>query len=260
MNRSPEELASIACATAEEAAQLALRSFRGQLRVSKKGRTDLVTEVDLASERFIRQRLSELAPEIPVCAEEEGGERATERVFYVDPLDGTTNYVHGHPFWCVSIGVLEHDEAIAGAVVAPSLGLVWTGFLGGEASRNGAPCRVSDTRDLDDALIATGFPQDRATEPHNNFGSFVRVKRAARGVRRCGSAAIDLCFVGDGTYDGYWERALNAWDLAGGAAVVLAAGGRLTAMDGGRAQLAVGHVVASNGVIHDDLLRLASDG
>jgi myo-inositol-1(or 4)-monophosphatase len=140
--------------------------------------------------------------------------------------------------------------------VAPVLGLTWTGFQGGTAQRGDAACHVSETEQLEEALVATGFPTDRETAPGNNFDSFVRVKKVAQGVRRCGAAAIDMCLVADGTYDGYWERRLHAWDLAAGAAVLLAAGGKLTGLDGGPANLRVGHVIASNGKIHAALQAL----
>ncbi|MEB2312483.1 MAG: inositol monophosphatase family protein [Sorangiineae bacterium] len=251
---SPEELARLAHEVAREAGALVLTGWRRHPRATLKARADLVTEYDLRSERLIRARLGERAPDLPIVAEEEGGEPARGPTFYVDPLDGTTNFVHGHHFWAVSVGVLEGGEPVAGAVVAPALGVSWTGYRGGPALRDGAPCRVSATAALEDALVATGFPVDRARSPDDNFDSFVRVKRAAQGVRRCGAAAIDLCLVADGTYDGYWERRLHAWDLAAGAAVLLAAGGRVSALDGGPARLEVGHVIASNGLIHDALV------
>jgi myo-inositol-1(or 4)-monophosphatase len=256
VTRTPEELSQIALEVAREAAGLLMKGFRSRPQAAEKARADLVTEWDLESERLIRKRLSERAPELGLVAEEGGGEKGSGPVFYCDPLDGTTNFVHGHPFFAVSIGVLESGVPIAGAVVAPCLGLVWQAHRGGRAKRNGEPCRVSETSALSESLLATGFPSDRSREPESNLETFVRVKKQARGIRRCGSAAIDLCLVADGTYDGYWERHLNGWDLAGGAAVVLAAGGRLTALDGGRVVLEVGQIVASNGRIHEALLGL----
>ena len=117
---------------------------------------------------------------------------------------------------------------------------------------------MSETSEIEQALVATGFPYDRSRAPDDNFGSFVRVKRVAQAVRRCGSAAVDLCLVADGTYDAYWERRLNAWDVAAGAAVVLSAGGKLTALDGGPVNLSVGHLIASNGHVHEALQGLLS--
>ena len=252
MTRSPEELEQIAFEVASEAAQVLYAGFRKQPAVREKGRADLVTEYDLASERLIRQRLAERSPELAVVGEEQGGTPAAGDglTWYCDPLDGTTNFVHGHFFFCVSVGVAEAGVPIAGAVVAPALASHWRGFRGGPALRNGQPCRVSDTAELEQALVATGFPTDRSDAASNNFSAFTRVKPRVRGVRRCGSAAIDLCLVADGTYDAYWERRLNAWDLMAGSALVLAAGGRVSALDGTPPDLSVGHVLASNGRIH----------
>jgi myo-inositol-1(or 4)-monophosphatase len=255
---TPEELAQIAFEVATEAAALLLTGFRKRPAVTEKGRADLVTEFDLASERLIRERLAERAPGLAIVAEEQGGSAApgAGRTWYCDPLDGTTNFVHGHQFFCVSIGVAEAGKPIAGAVVAPALGTHWVGFSGGQALRNDEPCRVSETRELDHALIGTGFPSDRSQAPSNNFDAFMRVKQRVRGVRRCGSAAIDLCLVADGTYDAYWERRLNAWDVMAGSALVLAAGGEISALDGTPPDLSVGHIIASNGRIHRALLAL----
>ncbi|HEX7453616.1 MAG TPA: inositol monophosphatase family protein [Polyangiaceae bacterium] len=258
MTRSPEELAQIAFEVATEAAQILLGGFRKHPQVTEKGRADLVTEYDLASERLIRQRLAERTPEIAIVAEEQGGKAATGNAltWYCDPLDGTTNFVHGHFFFCVSIGVAQAGRPIAGAVVAPALSSHWRGWDGGPALRNGEPCRVSSTSQLGNALVATGFPSDRTQAATNNFGAFTRVKPLVRGVRRCGSAALDLCLVADGTYDAYWERRLNAWDVMAGSALVLAAGGTVSALDGTPPDLSVGHILASNGRIHSQLLPL----
>jgi myo-inositol-1(or 4)-monophosphatase len=151
---------------------------------------------------------------------------------------------------------LEQGQPLAGAVVAPALGLSWLGYEGGTALRSGEVCHVSETSELEQALVATGFPPDRQTAPANNLDTFVRVKKVVRGVRRCGSAALDLCLVADGTYDAYWERRLNTWDVAGGAAVLRAAAGTLTALDGGPVDLSIGHLIASNGRVHGALQRL----
>jgi len=141
-------------------------------------------------------------------------------------------------------------------VVAPSLGLAWHGWVGGRALRNGEGCHVSGTDDLRNAMLATGFPYDRRTSQDNNFSQFLALKRVALGVRRCGSAAIDLCLVADGTYDGYWEMKLRPWDIAAGAALVLAASGQVTAYDGAPLDLLRGEIVASNGRIHERLLHV----
>jgi myo-inositol-1(or 4)-monophosphatase len=252
-----EQLTRVALEVAEEAARLVHGAYRGAFRTSLKGRADLVTEYDVKSEQLIRARLAERTPALRVVGEEQGGE-ADGPTWFCDPIDGTTNFVHGHPFFCVSIGLLDRGAPLLGAVVAPALDLRYAGSVGGAALRNGAPCRVSDTRSVGDALLATGFyPGDTgAISLRDNIASFERVLQKARGVRRCGSAALELCMTADGTYDAYWERTLNAWDVAGGAAIVLAAGGRISDLAGGPPDLAAGNIIASNGHVHDELRAL----
>lgn len=264
--RSAPELTRIALAVAEEAGALVLAGWRSPLAITRKGRTDLVTDRDLASEALLRQRLAELTPELPMVGEEADGEPAVRaprpgRVWYCDPIDGTTNYAHGHPHWCVSVGLLEDGEPLVGAVVAPVLRTHWTGYRGGPALRNGEAIHVSDTTDVTDAFVATGFPYgDREREPDNNFASFARVKQVVQAVRRCGSAALDCCLVAEGTYDGYWERVLKPWDVAAGLAIVLAAGGRCTHLDGSPARLERGELLVTNGRLHDALGRWVRGG
>jgi myo-inositol-1(or 4)-monophosphatase len=188
-------------------------------------------------------------------AEEQGG-TPSGLTWYVDPLDGTTNFVHGHPFFAVSIGLYRGAEAVLGVVVAPALGLAWSGGPGLGAFRNESRCSVSTVDDLARSLLATGFPPNRDVSPDNNFDTFTRVKQRVQGVRRCGSAAIDCCLVADGTYDGYWERSLHVWDLAAGCAIALGAGAKLTSLVGGVADLTVGNIVLSNGLIHDEIVGM----
>lgn len=255
-----QELAVIALEAAEEAAALLLRAYRSRPHADKKGRKDLVTEFDRASEALLIERLAQKAPGIPIVGEEGSArdDKRTGPVWYVDPLDGTTNFVHGHPFYCVSVGLLWDDRPVVGAVVAPSLATRWTGWLDhagrGEATRNGEPCRVSRIDSLIDSLVATGFSPS-GSGPDDNFEAYMRIKRAAQGVRRCGSAALDLCLVGDGTYEAYWERRLHPWDVAAGGAIALASGARITALAGGAPDWHIGHLAASNGHIHDALLE-----
>jgi myo-inositol-1(or 4)-monophosphatase len=266
------ELSRAALGAAEEAAAVVRAGFRSRPRAEEKGAHDLVTEFDRASEDLLLARLGELTPGVPVVGEEHAaagtapGRRGL--VWYVDPLDGTTNFVHGHPFWCVAVGLMDDDAPVAGAIVAPELGLRWVGWRApwgagapalGDARRNGEPCAVSATAALGQAMVGTGFPPSRDVAPANNFDAFMAVKRRAQAVRRCGSAAVDLCLVADGTYDGYWERRLHAWDVVAASAIVLAAGGSITALDGGPPNYHIGHIVASNGRIHGELVRLVSE-
>jgi myo-inositol-1(or 4)-monophosphatase len=251
------DLLRMARAVADEAGAGLLRGYRSRPVASEKGRSDLVTEFDLESETLIRRRLTERAPDIAIVAEEQGG-APRGLTWYVDPLDGTTNFVHGHPFFAVSIGLFRMSEPVLGVVVAPALGLTWGGGPGIGAFRNDAGCSVSDVDDLRRALLATGFPPNRDVSPDNNFDTFTRVKRRVQGIRRCGSAAIDCCLVADGTYDAFWERSLHVWDLAAGCAIARGAGARLTSLTGGVANLDVGNIVLSNGRIHDELVALVS--
>jgi myo-inositol-1(or 4)-monophosphatase len=250
-----EAILQIALHAARDAARIVLAGWRKHPVAEHKSVIDLVTSFDRDSERFLRQRLSAETP-FAIVGEEEGGQRAQGEgapTWYVDPIDGTTNFVHGHPFFCVSIGLLVGTRPLLGAVVAPALATEWTGGLGLPARRSGDVCVVSQVSSFDDALLATGFPYDRRSSEDNNFDAFVAIKKRVQAVRRCGSAALDLCLVADGTYDGYWERKLKCWDLAAGAAIVRAAGGRVTTFDGDE-DVTSGHVVATNGEIHDALL------
>jgi myo-inositol-1(or 4)-monophosphatase len=257
-------LSEVALGVAREAAREVLRGWRTGVRASEKARSDLVTEYDLASERLIRARLGEHTPEIPVVGEEEGAGGTSsasigpeQPVWFCDPIDGTTNFVHGHPFFAVSIGLVAGDTPLAGAVVAPALRMEWSGASGVGAWRDGAPCRVSTTERLRDALLATGFhPQGGAEMLEKNLKTLARVMPEVRGIRRCGAATLDLCMVADGTYDAFWERKLDAWDVAAGAAIVLAAGGTVTHLSGGPAKPRIGHVAVSNGKLHAALLAL----
>jgi myo-inositol-1(or 4)-monophosphatase len=251
------DILAVALAAAREGAQLVEAGWRKHPRAEHKGPIDLVTKFDRDCEELLRARLGEKSI-FPVVGEEQGGQRAPgqdEATWYVDPIDGTTNFVHGHPFYAVSIGLLLGTTPVLGVVVAPSLRVEWAGIAGGVATRNGERCQVSAVAQFSDALLATGFPYDRATSAENNFDAFVAIKKRAQAVRRCGSAAIDMCLVADGTYDGYWEQKLKVWDVAAGAAIVLAAGGKLSSYDGGPVNITTGHVVATNGYIHEALIR-----
>jgi myo-inositol-1(or 4)-monophosphatase len=258
MSLDPRELADaeqMALIVGREAAALLAEGARAEDKgVRKKGAVDLVTDWDMRSEELVRERLGRAFPGHAIVAEESCAEAAGELTWYVDPLDGTSNFVHGHPFFCVSIALCERGAPVAGAIVAPLLAAEWCAARGRGARATGRPCRVSTTPTLDDALCATGFPYDRRTSARNNFDEFIAVKLRAHGVRRCGSAAIDLAFVAQGTYDAYWELALNPWDAAAGALMVTEAGGRVSDLQGRDALPPAGAVVATNGLLHEALL------
>lgn len=268
-----EAIVSVTRSAAREAAALVLRGFRKRLLVEHKGAVDLVTSFDRDSEALLRRRLGGALPFAIVGEEEGGAEGEGDVAFYVDPIDGTTNFVHGHPFWCVSIGLAVARQPVLGVVIAPALGSEWFGWRApsgeGRAIRRSATntivteqgplpagedaCAVSTTAALEDSLLATGFPYDRRTSSDNNFDAFVAIKKRCQAIRRCGSAALDLCLVADGTYEGYWERKVRPWDIAAGVALVRAAGGRVTDFEGGSTSLDSGQVIATNGAIHEEL-------
>lgn len=242
---------------ARGAAAIVLEGYRKPMVPEFKGPVDLVTRYDLASEAYIRTEMARRLPWCDLVAEESGGAITAGRpVVYADPLDGTTNFSHGHPFFAVSLALASDGAFLAGVVIAPALGWEYLAARGAGVTRNGALCHVSEVTALDRALLATGFPYDRRTSPDDNLGTFVDLeKHHAQGIRRCGSAALDLCMVADGTYDGYWEHKLQPWDLAAGAVLVVEAGGRVTSFAGGSADVLAGELVASNGGIHGELLR-----
>ena len=247
-------LMGAALAAARAAAALVLDGHRSHPTTrAKSSATDLVTDYDLRSERLIRDALGDT--KLPIVGEEEGGESHQGPTWYIDPIDGTTNFAHGHFMFCISIGLLDHGVPIVGAVVAPALQTAWYGCAEQGAFRNGAPCHVSQTECLSDSLIATGFaPIAIGKEPHENLARFSRVLPHARGIRRDGSAALDLCMTADGTFDAYWESSLHPWDIMGGAAIALASGATITGFGGGPADFLSGDVVVSNGRVHQELL------
>ncbi|MBI2897787.1 MAG: inositol monophosphatase [Deltaproteobacteria bacterium] len=250
----------LALAAAVEAARRAseyLRAALGHARsIRHKGGNvmDLVTEHDLTSEEMIRRHLRGAFPSWGLFCEEGGAEGPTDPRWIVDPLDGTTNFAHGLPIFAVAIA-LEHEGEIDLAVVdAPMLGAVWTARAGRGATRDGRPLHVSRTDRLDESLLATGFPYDLKISPDNNFAEFARVQLRAQAVRRCGSAVLDLAWLAEGSFDGYWEKKLKPWDWATGVLLISEAGGRVSGGNGGPSSIYGETLVASNGLIHEELL------
>lgn len=228
----------------------------------KSSATDLVTEYDRRAEAAVLSALGAAFPEDGIMAEEGGRRRSTTgRTWHVDPLDGTTNFVHGLPLFATSIGLVADDRPVLGVVAAPAVGWTFHGAEGAGAFLNERPMRVSAVPELARALLVTGFPYLR-TEPHDNLAEFAAFMRASQGVRRLGSAALDLCFVAAGWLDGFWERHIKSWDLVAGAAIVTAAGGRICDPDGSPFVPDTGCILASNGLVHqamlDELARIGS--
>ena len=224
--RTGRELSKLALQVATEASRLVLAGFRHDAKVSLKADEEPVTQYDLQSEQLIRERLAQLTPEIPVVGEEQGGQAAAELTWYCDPIDGTINFSRGHPFFAVSLGVLRQGLPFAGAVVAPALRLWWRGSVDDRAFRCEVPCTVSETDQLGHSVITTGLPVRGKPVASAGLPLLSQLSPHVRDVRRCGSAAIELCLVADGTYDAYLTRALSPWDTCAGAAILLAAGGR----------------------------------
>lgn len=262
MNTAPGRACVAACAAGAEVIRRAHEARSspapgGEFAVDRKGRINLVTTVDHEAESAVVALLRERFPEVPILAEERGmvGGPAADRRFIVDPLDGTTNFAHGFPVFCVSVAYELDGEIVAGAVLDPTREELFTAEAGGGAFLNGAPIRVSDASDLEDALLATGFPYE-AEAMDRALALFSRIMRSARAVRRAGSAALDLCSVAAGRLDGFWEEALRAWDTAAGELIVREAGGAVTAFDGGRFENGGPNIAATNGRLHPALLEV----
>jgi len=237
--------------------------FRRRVKIEYKGEADLVTEADRKSEALIIQRVREQFPTHAVLGEESGSVAATAASstgyrWYVDPLDGTTNFAHGYPVFCVSLGIERLNAAgkvqrIAGVVYDPTRDELFSAELGRGAYLNGEKISVSSTANLKDCLIATGFPsQKRHKNPNIYFYHQLTLK--THGVRRAGSAALDLCYVACGRYDGFWEFNLNPWDTAAGVLIAQEAGGKVTDFGGGEFDIASRQVLATNSHIHAALM------
>ncbi len=219
--------------------------------------TDWVTEWDTRSEAIIVEGLRAGAPGTRILGEEGGGDWGSQvgGRWLVDPVDGTVNFTHGLPIYGVSIAYEEGGRVLAGVVLAPSLGWEFAAARGHGATMNGEPMSVSRVAHLRQALLTTGFPADRLTSPVNNYKQWEHFQNVAGAVRRLGSASLDLCLVGRGWFDGYWEYKLKPWDLAAGSLIVEEAGGRVSGPDGQPFDVDAGEIVASNGRIHDQIIE-----
>jgi myo-inositol-1(or 4)-monophosphatase len=248
-----------ALSAAKEAGEVLRKGFGWQHSVRYKGEVDLVTEVDEQAEQVIREILLGAFPTYGMLAEEGGtlvGEEDARWI--VDPLDGTTNYAHGLPFFCVSVALERSGRVVLGVVHDPMHEETFVAERGGGATLNGEPIKVSDTEELIRALIATGFPYDRAEMPEA-LELFGRFAATTQGMRRLGSAALDLCYVASGRLDGYYERGIWAWDIAAGNLILEEAGGKVTNYRGGILDLEGREIVASNGALHPAMTELTGE-
>jgi myo-inositol-1(or 4)-monophosphatase len=246
---------------ARRAARIVAGGFRSDFAAEFKGTVDPVTEVDHAAEDAIRMLLSAERPDDAVLGEERGGTGwESGRVWIVDPLDGTVNFLHGLAQVAVSVALWENGEPRVGVVTDAIGGEEFSATAGGGSMLDGRLIRVSELADVGGALVATGFPYDRQERAAELAAVLGRVLAEVQGIRRLGSAALDLCFVACGRFDAYWESRLHPWDTAAGQLIVTEAGGRVTDLSGaGHTPDATG-ILASNGAIHDRLLAVIGDG
>lgn len=248
-------------AIAREAGALLLEYFRQGLKIEYKGDADLVTAADRAAETLIRERVAKQFPSHDVLGEEQGlSDLGGEYRWYVDPLDGTTNFAHGYPVFGVSLalekrsGGGDQDRRIAGVVYDPTRDELFSAGLGGGAHLNGKAIHVSKASQLKECLVATGFPSHKRHKNPNIY-FYHQITLRTHGVRRAGSAALDLCNVASGRFDGFWEFNLNPWDTAAGVLIVEEAGGKVSRFDGAPFELDSRETLASNGLVHDALLH-----
>lgn len=241
-------------AAARAAAEVLSGYYGGDFRIRKKGVIDLVTDADLAAERSVLDVLGQAFPDHGFLLEENTRQpEEKEYTWVVDPLDGTTNFAHGYPFFCVSVALLHQGRPVVGVVNAPAMGEEFWACRGGGAFRNGEPVAVSETADLMDAMLVTGFPYDAAVRRSGTVALFERFLERCQAVRRDGSAALDLCYVAMGRFDGFWERNLNPWDTAAGLVLVEEAGGRVTRFDGSPFSPFHKEILASNTRLHPSM-------
>jgi myo-inositol-1(or 4)-monophosphatase len=248
---SPDPL-TVALEAARAGAEQLLAHANRPLEIQEKGRrADIVTAADRASERAVVTRLLADFPAASVLAEEGGATAGTsDERWIIDPLDGTTNYAHGYPLYCISIAFERAGELIAGVIYAPALDECYTVERGSGARCNERPIRVSEIERVAEAMVCTGF---HPADFQRNAVYFERASGRAQAVRRDGSAALDLAFVARGRFDGFWEYDLHEWDVAAGTLLVREAGGRVTRVDGGGAAVDAGTILATNAQIHDEL-------
>ena len=229
--------------------------------VEHKGEADLVTEMDRFAQDLIEREILLKYPDHGILAEEDLDLQGSSGFYWiVDPLDGTTNYAHRFPLFSVSIALLFEDEILCGVVYNPVSEEMFTAVKGEGASLNAMPLAVSNTGQLTDSLLGTGFPYNIRETAQPSLGHFEKFVRTARDIRRCGSAALDLCFVACGRLDGFWELGLKTWDVAAGALIVREAGGIVTDFNGNELGMDTSRVLASNGLIHKQMKEILSGG
>ncbi len=259
-DRDPIHLRDAAAAFAREAGAIVRQGYGTVHAPERKGRIDLVTEFDRRSEALLLERIAARFPGHAVLAEESGARAGASTRggvrWLVDPLDGTTNFAHNYPFFAVSIGVEADGELVAGAVFDPVRDELFAAAAGHGATLNGAPIHVSPIDRIEDALLVTGFPYDVREHPERHLPAFQAFLIRAQGIRRDGSAALNLCYLAMGRFDGFWEGHLAPWDVAAGTLIVREAGGRVTAFDGGPFHVDGRRILATNGRLHGAMMEV----
>ncbi len=249
----------IAAAAAEKAGKLLMKGFRTNLKIERKGVVDLVTEMDLASEKLLKEELALLAPEVEFFGEEESQHSIdwkNANCWIVDPLDGTTNYANGLENFCVSVAYCEMGVSKSGSVYKPVSKELYTATLGEGSFRNGERLSVNTVEVLNDCLAVTGFPYNRRECMDLLLQRLKAMLMNVQGVRRFGSAALDLCKIAEGVFSIYWETNLKPWDVAAGRLIVTEAGGKISKINGDEMELDSEDLLASNMILHSKAIEL----
>ena len=247
----------IATLAAKKAGQFLLKNLGQVNTIEYKGITNLVSDMDKEAEEIIVSILLENYPQHQILAEERPNQGpASEFKWIIDPLDGTTNYVHGYPCFAVSIALAIREEIMVGVVYDPLLDEGFSSQKGGGAFLNQKPIKVSETRRLISSLVATGFSYDIITQDDNSLIYFNHMVKHAQGIRRNGSAALELCYVASGRLDGFWEHKLSPWDMAAGSLMVTEAGGRVTTFTGNLFSIYGDEILTTNGNIHEEMIQI----
>jgi len=243
--------------TALEAGEVLKHYYNAELSINTKSTDrDLVTQADIESEKLVVDAIQQQFPAHAILAEEQGEIGNSEYLWLIDPLDGTTNFAHKHPIFCVVIALAYKREMALAVIYDPLRNEMFTAEKNKGAYLNEKKIRVSENKVLSTSIIATGFPYDRETNPLNNLSEFGKMMPRVQGIRRCGSAALDMCYVACGRIDGYWEYHLNPWDFAGGVLLVQEAEGKISNIDGCDWSLDSNTVIAANPNIHEKILTV----
>jgi myo-inositol-1(or 4)-monophosphatase len=251
-----EEWKSFAADLALKAGALLKEMFSQTHEIVYKGDINIVTEADKMSEKLIMDEIRRKFPEHGILSEESDAVAGSVALrWIVDPLDGTTNYAHGYPVFCVSIALEKNGQVIVGVIYDPTRNDLFVAERGRGAYLNGKKISVSPLSDLSRALLATGFPYDIRESRENNLDYFTRMAKKAQAIRRAGSAALDLAYLAAGRFDGFWELKLKPWDAAAGCLMVQEAGGRISDLFGAPWHVEAPHLLASNGLLHQQMIE-----